>query len=91
MTEFEEYVKTKGKVPVPTEDQQFHREASYLRPMFALNDWWGAGFIRGVAGIDVRREYVRWYCGRGPALNQYQQGFRDGLRVAKEANEVSDD
>lgn len=91
MAEFDEYVKTKGKVPVPVEEQQFHREASFMRPMFALNDWWGAGFLRGVAGIDVRREFVRWYCGRAAALNQYKQGFEDGKRTAAEATEVSDE
>lgn len=58
------------------------REATPDRPVLSANDWWGMGFLDGIDACPVpAKKFVRWYCGKGAAYDQFYAGQRYGQQL----------
>lgn len=72
----------------------FEREPSPDRPILCLNDYYGAGVMRGLKAQGFESEQVisgaRLYVTQGAAENQYLAGIRDGVRQRHSTYEVED-
>jgi hypothetical protein len=63
--------------PTPTEAAEyFYREPSPDRPLESAHDWYGFGFLVGMGCERPHHAYLRWYCGKSGAHEQYALGMR---------------
>lgn len=56
------------------------------RRLISANDWYAFGFVAGISGVAPDPSiYVRWYCGKSGAFEQYWIGRSHGRRLKKES------